>query len=53
MSTTKSIIPETASFVAKLLHHEERAKSSPENLPNFTNPLFSRIEEVNGTLTFK
>ena len=33
MSANKSILPETASFSAKLIHHEERAKSSPEKSP--------------------
>ena len=43
MSTTKYIIPETESFSAKLLQHEEIYKYSPENLPNFTKPLASNI----------
>ena len=38
MSATKYILPETASFSVKLIHHEERAKDSPDILPNFTNP---------------
>ena len=53
MFITKSILPETESFTAKMLHYEERAKSSPENLPKFTNPLVSNIEEGNDALTFK
>ena len=53
MSVTRSIIPERAIFVAKLLQHEERAKYSPENLTNFANPLVSNIEEGNDTFTFK
>ena len=53
MSTTKSIIIETASFVSNLIHHEERAKSFPDNLPNFTNPLASKKESGNYTFTFK
>ena len=36
-----------------LVHHEERVKSSPENLPNFTNPLASKINSGNDTFTFK
>ena len=43
MYFTKYIILETASFSAKLIHHEEKSKSYPENLPNFTNPLISKI----------
>ena len=53
MSTTKSILPETASFSAKMLHHKEIYKSSQYNLPNLTNPLDSDIEAGNDTLTFK
>ena len=53
MSATKYIIPETASFTDKFLHHKERAKSSQENIPKFTNPLISNIEEVNLTFTFR
>ena len=53
MSATKYIIPETASFADKFLHHKERAKSSTENTPKFTNPLISNIEEGNLTFTFK
>ena len=49
---TKFIIPETARFSAKLIHHEEKSNSPPENIPNFTNPLVSNIEEVNATFTF-
>ena len=52
MSDTKSIIPDTVSFAAKLLHYEERANSYPYNLPNFTNPLEYKIEAVNDTFTF-
>ena len=43
ISVTKSIIPETAMCVAKLIQNEEISKSYPENLPNFTNPLISNI----------
>ena len=43
MSANKYILPETAIIVAKLLHHEERDKYFPENLPNLTNPLASII----------
>ena len=53
MSTNNSIILETAIFPVKLLHHEEKYESSPENLPNFTNPLFSDMKKVNYTFTFK
>ena len=53
MSSTKSILSETASLPEKTIHHEERANSSPENLPNITIPLDSNREEVNGTFTFK
>ena len=53
MSVTKFIISETASFTAKLFHHKERAKSSPDNPPNFTNPLTSNIEAGDDTFTFK
>ena len=53
MSATKSIITETARFSAKLIHHEERAKSSPEDHPNFNNPLEPNIETGNDTFTFK
>ena len=53
MSATNSILPETASFAANILHHEERAKSYTENLPNFTNPLVSNIKSGNYTFTFK
>ena len=47
------ILPSTESFVAKLIHHEERAKSSPDNFPNFTNPLVPNTEEINYTFAFK
>ena len=53
MSVTKSILPETASLSTNLLHHERIFNSSPQNLPNFINPLVSNIEEVNDTFTFK
>ena len=53
MSTTKSIIPETAIFKTNLIHYEEWTKSSPENPPNCTNPGVSNIEEVNEMFTFK
>ena len=53
MSAKNFILPETESFAAKILHHEERAKYSPENIPSFTNPLASNIETGNDTFTFK
>ena len=53
MSATKSILLETVSFAAKLLHHEERAKYHPDNIPNFANPLAYSIEAVNDTFAFK
>ena len=53
MSATKSIISETASFAGKLIHYEERSKSSPYNLPNFNNPFTSNIEAGNDTFAFK
>ena len=53
MSGTKSILSETERIVANLLHHEEIANSSPENLLNFTNTLVSSIQTVNYTFTFK
>ena len=53
ISVTNSILPETASFITKLLHHEERAKSSPENPPNSINPLASNIDSGNDAFTFK
>ena len=53
MSANKSIILETESFAAKLIHHEELAKSSPENITNFANPLNSNIEAGIETFTFK
>ena len=53
MSATKSILPETARFAANTIHHEEISILSPENLPNFNNPLHSNIEEQNDTYTFK
>ena len=53
MTATKYIISETSSFAAKLIHHEERAKSSPDNLPNFNNPLVYKIEGVNDNFNFK
>ena len=53
MSVIKFILPETASFAANLIHHEERAKSSLDNIPNITNPLASNIESGNDNFTFK
>ena len=53
MSATKSIIPETDSFAANLLHHEDIARYSTDNLPNFVNPLDSNIKEEKYTFTFK
>ena len=38
MFVTKSIIPEKASFAAKLIHREEMSKSSLENLPTSLTP---------------
>ena len=52
MHDTNSTLPETESFAYKLLHHEERSKSSPYNFPNFTNPLASIIEAGNDNFTF-
>ena len=49
MYATKYIIPETESFLTKLIHHRDRDKFHPENLPNFTNHLDSIIEEGNDT----
>ena len=53
MSATKSILTEAASFSSKLLYHEERSKSSPNNFPIFANPLYFNIESGNDILTFK
>ena len=53
ISATKYILPKKNSFEAKLLHHEEKSKSSTDNLPNFTNSLVSNIEEANDTSPFK
>ena len=53
MYSTKSIITKISSFSSKLIHHEERTKSSPENITNFTKPLASNIEAGNYTFTFK
>ena len=53
MFATNSILQETEIFSAKLLQHQEIAKSSPDNLPNFTNTLLSNIEEVYDTFNFK
>ena len=53
MYETKPIIPETESFKAKILHHEERDKSSPENITNFNINLVSNTEEGNVNFTFK
>ena len=53
MYDTKSILPQTASFSAKLPLHEERYNSSTENIPKFTNHLVSNTERVNETFTFK
>ena len=52
MSATKSIILEIERFSAKLVYREERSKSSPYNIPNFTNPMVSIIEELNDTFDF-
>ena len=40
-------------FLAKLIHHEERAKSYTDNLSNFNNPLVSNTEEGNDNSTLK
>ena len=53
MSTTKSIFTETENFAAKLIHHNEKYNSSPDNLPNFTNPLDSNLDAGNDNFTFK
>ena len=53
MFSTKSILPEIESFSAKLIRHEDKSKSSIDNLPNFNRPLVSRIEAGNYTFTFK
>ena len=53
MTYTNSILPEIASFEANMLHHEERANSSPENLPNSTNPMDYNIKAGNDTFIFK
>ena len=53
MYTTKYIIPETASFIDKLIHHEERYKHSTWNINKFTNSLTYNIESVKYTFTFK
>ena len=50
---TSQYFQETAIFEAKLLHHEERYKSSPGNLPNFNKTLVSNIEPFNDTYAFK
>ena len=44
MTVAKSILPETEMFAANLIQHEERAKSYPDKLPNYNNPLVSNIE---------
>ena len=53
MSGTKSVSQETMSFESKVLNHEERDKSSTDNLLNFANPLASDIEAQNDTFTLK
>ena len=53
MSSTKSILPETAKFSAKILHHENICRSSPYNIPNFTNTLAYMIETGYDTFNFK
>ena len=53
MTAIKYILPETEIFVAKLIQHEERANSSPDNLPKFNNTLVYNIKEGNDTFTFK
>ena len=53
MSVAKYVLPETAIFAAKLIHHKERDKSSPGKFPNFNNPLASSIEAGNYTFIFK
>ena len=53
MSANNSILPVTEIFEAKIIHHEERANSSPDNLPNFINPLSSNKEAGNNNFTSK
>ena len=53
MSANKSILPETANFATKLIHHEEISRSSTYNLPNLYNPLVPNIEVGKYTCTFK
>ena len=52
-SSTKYILPETYNFIAKMIHYEERSKSSTYNHLNFTNPLHSIIESVCDTFIYK
>ena len=40
-------------FSDNLIHYEERAKSYPENIPNLTNPLDSKIYAVNDNFILK
>ena len=53
MYYVKYILSEIASFADKLILHEERAKSSPDNLPNLTNHLAYNIEAGDDTFNFK
>ena len=53
ISSTNSILSETGSFAAKMLHHKEISKYLPDNLPKFTNPLAYNIEAGNENFTFK
>ena len=53
MSATKPVLLETVSFEANMIYHGERSKYSPENLPNFTNPLAFGIDAGNDTFNFK
>ena len=39
--------------MSNLIHHEEELMSSTDNVPNFTNPLASNIEDGDETFTFK
>ena len=53
MSSTNFTLQETASFSAKLIHHEEIKNYLPENITNFANPLISNKEVVNDNFIFK
>ena len=53
MSTSQSIVPETETVAANIPHRKERSKCSPDNLPNFTDPLTYNIWGVNDDFTLK